>query len=104
MLRSDLRNLLCCVTVMYWGSSEIAPRHTVQAVNRSVVLSRCFQQFVEGCPFIAPIQIKADALTQFVFLDLTAQPFFENVLVAREDCLHAQNHWPISCLSPLGQE
>ena len=49
------------------------------------------KQFVKRSPVVSPIEFEANALAQFVFVDLAAQPFVENVLVARKNCFHSQH-------------
>jgi hypothetical protein len=51
---------------------------------------------VERRPIIAPVEIEADALAQFAFIDLTAPPFFEDVLITGEDSFHSEHDAAIS--------
>jgi hypothetical protein len=52
------------------------------------------EQFVERSPVVSPVEIKADALAQFDFINLAAPPFVENVLIAGKNGFDAENHGP----------
>src|SRR5437867_1894260 len=68
------------------------------------MLARSQQQFVEGLPVIAPIQIKTNALTQFCFIDFPPPPFIENVLIARKNRFHSQDHGTVAGLRAFLQQ
>src|SRR2546430_13210761 len=68
------------------------------------MLARSEQQFVEGLPVIAPIQIKTNALTQFCFIDFPPPPFIENVLIARKNRFYSQDHGSVAGLRAFLQQ
>ena len=50
------------------------------------------KKFVKCRPVVSPVEIETDALAQFIFINLAAQPFVENVLVAGENGFHSQHY------------
>ena len=76
--------------------AQVFARHAVQTVNSRAVVARFFEQLVERRPVIPPIQIKANALAQFLLVNFAAQPLVNDVLVAGEDGFDAQNYRTIA--------
>ena len=68
------------------------------------MLARSHQQFVKRSPVIAPVEIEANALAQFLFVNLAPPPFVEDVLVAGEDGFKSQHHGTVSGLGALFQQ
>ena len=68
------------------------------------MLARSQQQFVKWLPIVAPIDIKSNALTEFCFTNFAAPPFVENVLIARKNRFHTQNHGPVAGLCAFFQQ
>src|SRR5258708_38925883 len=55
-------------------------------------------------PIVAPIQIEADALTQFALINLASPPFLENVLVAGKNSFNSKHDRTIPRHRTLFQE
>ena len=53
------------------------------------------EQFVKWSPFVSPVEFETDALAQFVFINLAAEPFVKNVLVAGENGFDSQHDWAL---------
>ena len=75
---------------------QILARHAVQPIERFAMIPRGDQQFVEGSPVVSPVEIEADALAKFVFVNFAAPPFVENVLIAGKDGFDSQNNGPVA--------
>src|ERR1700689_5409702 len=104
MALTDLTNLGGSVTVAGANLAQVFTRHAIEAVNRFSVVAGRYQQFVEGSPVIAPVEIEADALAEFAFVDFAAPPFFEDVLVAGKDGFDSEHDRAISRQGALLEE
>src|SRR5690349_3250986 len=101
MLLSNVANFRGSMTIARANLPEILARHTVQAINRLAVLAGTFQEREERLPVVTPIGVVANAVAQFGFLDLTAHPFIQDVLVAGKDRFHADHDRTAASLRQL---
>ena len=92
MAFSNLSHLVDGVTIARANLAEIFPRHAIKAVDGFAMLTRGYQQIVERRPVISPIEIKANALPEFLFIDFAAPPLVEDMLIAGKDRLDSQNN------------
>src|SRR5271165_1838767 len=75
------------VTVAGADFTQVFARHAVQSVDGFGLVARGDEQVVKRGPVVSPIEIEADALAEFTFINVAAPPFVENVLVAGENRL-----------------
>src|SRR5229473_7394758 len=92
MAASQIGNLVGGVPVTSSDFAQIFARHAIEPVDGGAVVAGGGEQFVERSPFVSPVEFETDALAQFVFINLAAEPFVENVLVAREDGFDSQHY------------
>src|SRR5579859_7716573 len=96
MAFANFTNLCGCVPVARANFSQIFARHAIETVDRLSMIARRHKQFVKRSPIIAPIEIEANALAQVILINLAAPPLVKNMLIAREDCLDAEDDWAIT--------
>ena len=60
------------------------------------MIARGDEQFVKRSPVVSPVEIEADALPKFGFVNFAAPPFVEDVLIAREDGFDPKNDGTIA--------
>ena len=97
----DLCDLQRGMAIASADLAQILARHAIQAVECLGVIARTDQQFVKRSPVVSPIQIEADTLPQFGFINFAAPPFVENVLIASKDSFNAKDDWPVTRQGPL---
>ena len=96
MALPDLGDLVRGMAIAGADLAQILARHAIQPVERFAVIPRSDEQFVERRPIVSPIEIEADALPQFGFINFAPPPFVENVLIAGKDGLDSEDNWPIA--------
>ena len=101
MALADFGKLRGGVTVARANLAQIFAGHAIEAINGLTVVAGGDQQFVERLPIVSPIEIEADALAEFAFINLTAPPLFEDVLIAGKDGFHSQHNRAIPHQSAL---
>src|ERR1700758_5083035 len=101
MARAHFGNLLGSMAVARPNFAQVFPRHAVQSVNSGGLGARFFQQVVERVPVVSPIEIKANALPQFLLVDFSAPPLVQNELVTRKYRFQPQPDRSISNLGAL---
>ena len=79
------------VTVAGGNSAQILARHAVETIDRGGVVTCGGEEFAKRSPVVSPIEIEADALAQFGFVNLAARPFVEDVLVAGKNGLDSEH-------------
>ncbi len=85
MAFADFGDLGGGVTVAGADLAQIFARHAIESVDGFGVIARGDQQFVKWGPVVSPVEVEADALAEFAFVDFAAPPLVENVLVAGEN-------------------
>src|ERR1700678_2744377 len=104
MTLANLCDLGRGVTIAGSDFAQTFPGHAVEAVNGLAVIAGRDQQFMEGRPIIAPIEIETNALAQFVLVDFAAPPLVEDVLIAGEDGFNAKYDRAVSGQGTLLEE
>src|SRR5215472_13431615 len=92
MAFANLGNLDGGMPVAGANLAQVFTWHAVEAVKRFGVIARRDQKFVERSPVVSPVEVEADALAQFGFVDLAPPPLIKNVLVAGKDGFHTEHH------------
>ncbi len=92
MAVAEIGNLVCGVAVTSSDFAEIFARHAIEPVDGGAMVPGGGEQFVKWSPFVSPVEFETDALAQFVFIDLAAEPFVEDVLVAGENGFDSQHY------------
>ena len=92
MALADFGDLGGGMTVTRADLAQIFAGHAVETVDSFRVIARGDQQFVKRRPVVSPVEVEADALAEFTFVDIAAPPFVEDVLVAGEDGFDSQHH------------
>src|SRR5437660_2347794 len=68
MALSYLGDLGGSVAITRPDFAQVLARHAIQPINRLRVLPSIAQEGSEGLPLVAPVQVKPDALVQFLFI------------------------------------
>src|SRR5579859_2460820 len=84
--------------------AQILARHAVKTIDGVAMFASSNQQFVKGAPFVSPIDVEADALTKFVFIDFTAPPLFEHILMPGENGLDSEYDRAVSRVRALFEQ
>jgi len=92
MLAAEFGNLVGGVAVPGSYLSQIFAGHAIEPVDGCAAVAGGGQQFEECRPVVSPVEIETNALTQFVLLNLAAEPFVENVLVAGKNGFDSQHY------------
>ena len=74
--------------------AQILTWHAVQPIDRRAALPRRQKNVKEGSPVVSPIQIKTNSLSKFTFVDLSVQPFVDDVLVPGKNRLYSEHQRP----------
>src|SRR5712692_1388047 len=101
---ANLLNFAGCMPVTSSDLAQIFARHAIQTVDGLGVIAGRNQQLVKWSPIVAPVQVEADALAEFAFINLAAPPFVENMLVAGKDGLDSKDHAAVPCKGSLLDE
>ena len=104
MLLANLRNFASRVSVTGANLAQVFARHAIQTINGLRVIAGGGQQLVEWSPVIAPVEVEADSLAEFAFVNLAAPPFVENMLIAGKDGLDSEYHAAVACQGSLLDE
>ena len=92
MVAAEFGNLVGGMAIPGSDLAQIFARHAIETVDGGAVVAGGGEQFVKCRPVVSPVEIKTDALAQFIFINLAAKPFVENVLVAGENGFHSQHY------------
>src|SRR5580700_2373588 len=101
MALTNLCNLVRPMLVSSPDFAQILPRLTIETINCVCVLAGGYQQFVKRRPLVTPVEIETDTLAELFFIDLTAPPLIEDVLMPGEDRLDSEHYRTIARLRPL---
>src|SRR5438445_1522550 len=104
MLLANLRNFASRVSVTGANLAQVFARHAIQTINGLRVIAGGGQQLVEWSPVIAPVEVEADSLAEFAFVNLAAPPFVENMLIAGKDGLDSEYNAAVACQGSLLDE
>ena len=92
MAAAEVGNLVGGVPVTSSDFAQILARHAIEPVDGSAVIAGGGEQFVKWSPFVSPVEFETDTLAEFIFINLAAEPFVENVLVAGENGFDSQHY------------
>src|SRR5260370_1119111 len=101
---ADLGKFCGGMTVASPHLAQVFAGHAIESVDRFGMVASRNQQFTERCPVISPIEVEANALPEFAFIDLAAPPFVEDVLVAGKDSFDPEHDGAIAGQRPLLDE
>src|ERR1700749_53232 len=79
---AEFGDLVGSVAVASPDLAQVFARHAIEPINGGGAIARGGQQFIKRIPVVSPVEVKTDALAEFVFIDFAANPFIENVLIA----------------------
>jgi len=79
------------VTVTRPDLTQIFAGHAVEAVDALAVIASGDQQLIKRSPIVSPVEIEANALPQFRFLNFAPPPLVENVLIAGKNGFDAED-------------
>ena len=91
MAAANFGNLVGGVAVTGSDFAQIFARHAIEPVDGGAAVAGGGEQLVKWGPVVSPVEFETDALAQFVFVNLAAEPFVENVLVAGKNGFHSQH-------------
>src|ERR1035441_8908957 len=92
MPAAEFGNLVGGVAVTGANFAQIFARHAIKAIDGCAVVAGGGEQFVKRSPVVSPVEFETDALAQFVFGNLGAEPFVENMLVAGKNGFDSQHY------------
>ena len=92
MVEAQFGDLVSGVPVTSSDFAQIFARHAIESVDPCAMVAGGGEQFVEWTPVVSPVEFEADALAQFVFVNLAADPFVKNVLVAGKNGFDSQHY------------
>src|SRR5581483_975860 len=96
MLLAQLVNLCSGMPIARSDAAHVLPRQAVEAVNFCSRRTGPQQQLAKRRPVISPISLKAYAAAEFVCIDFAALPFVDDPLIASDDRLNTNDHFPSS--------
>src|SRR5258708_12207143 len=67
MAFANFRDLQGGVTVPLSDFPQVFARHAIEAIDALAMIAGGDQEFVEGTPLVSPVDVEANALTQFGF-------------------------------------
>src|ERR1700687_4121633 len=82
MAAAEIGKLVGGVPVTSSDFAQIFARHAIEPVDGGAVVAGGEEQFEKRSPFVSPVECETDALPHLAFINLAAEPFVENVLVA----------------------
>src|ERR1700685_2199679 len=92
MTAGKFSNLVGGIAVTSADFAQILARHAIEPVNGGATVAGGREQFVKWSPIVAPVEFETDALAQFVFVNLAAAPFVDDVLVAGKNRFDSEHH------------
>src|SRR5208337_1883925 len=92
MLAAKVGNLVGGMAVAGPDLAQIFAGNAIEPVDGCALVAGGGEQFVKCQPVVSPVKIEANALAQFMFINLASEPFVENVLIAGKNCFQSQHY------------
>src|SRR5208337_2439146 len=92
MLAAEFGDLVGGVAVAGPYLAQIFAGHAIEPVDGCIAVAGGGEQFEKCRPVVSPVKIEANALAQFVFINLASEPLVENVLIAGKNGFQSQHY------------